>query len=223
MHAAMIQHLPLVRRVAGRIARRLPAHVQLDDLVSAGTEGLVNAARRFDPGKGVAFGAYAEIRIRGAVMDELRLHDFVPRSVRRRNRALEAARSQARQAGTSTSDEAVSLRLGVAPEELAGWLGDSQARLLSTEELDADALEDPAGFPADDRLELQERLHQLRTAVAALPQRLQLVLALYYVEELTLKEIGAALQVTESRACQLHAQAVSKIRARIEDAEARAA
>src|SRR5947209_5817221 len=89
MSAAVVTHLPLVRRVAGRIARRLPSHVQLDDLISAGTEGLIDAARKFDPSKGVAFGAYAEIRIRGAVMDELRQHDFVPRSLRRRRRVYE--------------------------------------------------------------------------------------------------------------------------------------
>lgn len=218
MTPLLADHLPLVRRVAGRIARRLPRHVQLDDLISAGTEGLVDAAQRFDPEKGVAFSAYAEIRIRGAVMDELRGHDFVPRSVRGRRRAYEQARAQAQRAGTSTTDEAIARRLGLSPGELSGWLDETQLKLVSADDLDGDELHDGAAG-ADERLASQQRLGQLRSAVRTLSERLQLVLALYYVEELTLKEIGATLGVTESRVCQLHGQAVSKIRAALAEEE----
>ena len=198
------QHLQLVKRVATRIARRLPRQVQLDDLLSAGHEGLLDAARRFDPRKGVAFGAYAEIRIRGAVMDELRTLDFAPRSLRRRHR--ERAQSLG---GLDAS------RFSSAANELA-------PHFVSTDEPDAQELPDPAAL-AEQQLEHRQELDELRAAVASLPERLQRVLALYYVEELTLKEIGAELGVTESRVCQLHGRAVSSIREAIEERQAEAA
>jgi RNA polymerase sigma factor for flagellar operon FliA len=210
--SAVVEHLSLVRKVAGRIARRLPSHVSLDDLVSAGTEGLLDAARKFDPTKGVAFGAYAEIRIRGAVMDELRQHDFVPRSLRRRRRALEQARLQAQRAGTDTSDAAVSARLGLKADQLASWLADGQVRFVSFDEPEATELPDEQQHSADEQVARLQQLACLRDALALLPARLQTVLSLYYVEDLTLKEIGAVMGVTESRVCQLHGQALKRIR-----------
>lgn len=213
--AAVVEHLPLVRRVAGRIARRLPAHVQLDDLMSAGTEGLLDAARKFDPAKGVAFGAYAEIRIRGAVMDELRQHDFAPRALRRRQRLFESARQQAKRAGCPTTDEALARRVGVAPEALAGWLAEGQLRMLSTDAPDAAELLDEREDVEAGAVRKQQ-LAALQKAIETLTPRLQIVLSLYYAEELTLKEIGQTMGVTESRVCQLHGQAVAGIRAALQ-------
>jgi RNA polymerase sigma factor for flagellar operon FliA len=214
MSAAVVQHLPLVRQVAGRIARRLPQHVSLDDLISAGTEGLLDAARKFDESKGVAFGAYAEIRIRGAVMDELRQHDYVPRSLRRRRRAYEAAQAQAQRAGTSTTDAAISARLGLTAEELPRWLADGQLSVISLDAPEAGEVPDE-GIGAEQRASTRQELGRLREQVAALPQRLQLVLSLYYVEDLTLREIGQVMGVTESRVCQLHTQALRRLREQI--------
>lgn len=209
------EHLHIVRRIALQVRRRVPSSVQLDDLISAGNEGLLDAARRFDASRGVEFGAYAEMRVRGAVLDELRRHDFVPRSLRRRQRELERAREQAAEAGTSTSDAAVCKRLGLQPEALAGWLEEGAVQRVSEEH--ADAVEDAAP-KADELLVDRERFIPLQRAVATLPERLQLVLSLYYVEEVTLKEIGAMLGVTESRVCQLHAEALKRMRATLSEA-----
>jgi len=216
MSSALQQHLPMVRRVARGVLRRVPRSVQLDDLVSAGAEGLVEAERRFDPSRGVPFEAYAELRVRGAVLDELRRHDFVPHTLRRRQRALENARAQAARAGVSTTDEAVCKRLGVDAAALPRWLYEGAMR-RAPEEL---AMELEDGAPrADESLFARERLVPLKSAVAALPERLQLVLSLYYVEEITLKEIGQVLGVTESRVCQLHTEAVKRLRAALEASE----
>jgi RNA polymerase sigma factor for flagellar operon FliA len=213
MSVAVADHLVLVKRVAGKIARRLPHHVVFDDLLSAGAEGLLDAARRFDPARGVSFGAYAAIRIRGAVMDELRHHDFLPRAVRRRQHQFEQAHLQARREGTSTSDAALGARLGVAGESLAGWRDDAQVTFVSVEEA-TDQVPDPRA-PADAQLDQHQRVHQVRRVLGTLPKRLQTLLSLYYLEGLTLRDIGALLGVTESRVCQLHGQALKQVRGRL--------
>ncbi len=209
------EHLPLVRRVAKKIARRLPSVVDLDDLVGAGTIGLMDAAQRFDAGRAETFPAYAEIRIRGAILDHLRAMDWLPRSVRARNRRLDEA------------DRKLKHTLGHAPDssELAGYLGVSArsvggvAGVVSVEDLREDGFDSFDGeTPTPNQaLELRERKQRLTAAIARLPLRTRQLLSLYYVEELTLKQIGMIFQITESRACQLHGQAIIKLRAELVD------
>jgi len=213
-------HLELVRRVAKKIARRLPSVVDIDDLVGAGTVGLMDAAQRFDPVKSGSFPGYAEIRIRGAILDHLRAMDWLPRSLRTKNRRVDDAERKLKSS------------LGRAPEanELAEFLGTSlrsiknagngAGAVVSVEDLREDGfdsfeMETPAPGSA---LESRERAQRLTAAVSRLPERSRQLLALYYVEELTLKQIGAMFGITESRACQLHGQAINKLRVELCDA-----
>lgn len=177
--ATVIQFLPLVERVAKRIARRLPRSVALDDLVGAGSLGLIDAVKRFDPARAPSFSAYAELRIRGAILDHLRALDWLPRSMRA-------------SVNRGESDAAV-----VSIDDRAGLGCDGFAASLPT----------PSTL-----LEQRELRTCLAAAIAALPARSRRVLALYYVDELTLKEVGAVLGVTESRVCQLHGEAVQRLK-----------
>jgi len=206
-------HMQLVRKVARRVARTLPRHVGVDDLVGAGALGLVDAARKYDPTRGIAFDAYASIRIRGAIMDQLRAFDFVPRKVRGRDDAIEKTRRAARRAGRPTTDDEVEVRLGIEPGRLRDWLAQGRPSFIAYDS----AAEDEQGLPCqkpavDEVVEEKEMIAAMRTAIASLSGKLQTVLSLYYVEGLTLREIGEVLGVTESRVCQMHGLAVSKLR-----------
>lgn len=173
--ATVTQYLPLVERVARRMARRLPCNIALDDLVGAGSLGLIDAVRRFDPARATSFTAYAELRIRGAILDHLRALDWLPRGVRASVKRGE-------------SDSAV-----VSVDDAAGLGFDGFA----------------ASQPSPRSLvEYRQRRASLAAAIASLPERARRVLGLYYVNDLTLREIGEVLGVTESRVCQLHAEAV---------------
>ena len=209
----------LVKRIAHHLTARLPSNVQLDDLVQAGMLGLLEAAGKFDGGRGASFETYAGIRIRGAMLDEVRRGDWAPRSVHRNaRRVAEAVRDVESHTGREAQDKDIAAAMGVTLEEYHRMLNDaSGARLFSFEALlEAEENTEPAG---DEEVaggfERQAFKGQLAKAIAALPERERLVLALYYDEELNLKEIGAVLGVSESRVSQIMRHSTLRLRARL--------
>ncbi len=219
------QHAPLVRRIAYHLMGRLPPSVDVGDLVQAGMMGLLEAARNFATDRSASFETYAGIRIRGAMLDELRRTDWTPRSVHRKAREVaEVVRKIENETGADAEGAEVMRRLGMSVEEYHQVLADvAGARLLSlTAPDDGDGGEGSALDIVDQTtLSPQERIERsgmraaLVKAVATLPEREQLVMSLYYEQELNLKEIGLVLGVTESRVCQIHGQALIRLRARM--------
>lgn len=219
------EHAGLVRKIAWHLKGRLPASVDLNDLIQVGMIGLLEAARNYVPTREVQFEAFAAIRIRGAMLDELRRTDWTPRSVYKRLReAMEAMRAVEADTGRQATEAEVAKRMGITAAEYGQIMSDaSRSRVLSLDEEGDDdegkrfdVGDDHAGTPAT-RLEEQGRRVALVEAIGALPEREQLLMSLYYDEELNLKEIGAVLGVTESRVCQLHGQALTRLRARLRD------
>ena len=216
------RHAELVRRIAHHLAARLPASVEVDDLVQAGMLGLIEAARNFDSDQGASFETYASIRIRGAMIDEIRKGDWTPRSVHRRTReAAEATRRIEQSTGRAATAAEIAEALGLAPEEYARLLEDAvsgQVLSLDSHVEDHGDVEIPAapGASPERGLQALQFRQALAEAIGQLPEREQLVLSLYYEQELNLKEIGAVLGVSESRVCQIHGQAVLRLRARLE-------
>lgn len=212
------QHLHLVHRVARRIARRLPRDVSLDDLVGAGTVGLLAALGRYDDTRADHFEYYAEVRIRGAILDELRAMDWLPRSVRRSvRRAAEAEHALTGRLGRPPSEREVTEHLGGAPRRLPVAMARVVVHLEDVREGGAEALPSVAECPTT-HLESGERRQELAAAIARLPLRDQQILSLYYVEELTMKQIGELMGITESRVCQLHTRLVERLRTFLFDA-----
>lgn len=215
------QHMPAVRRQALALQVKLPSGIDLDDLIQAGTLGLLDAMRRFDPNAGASFATFASQRIRGAMIDELRSRDWLPRSVRRQAREVDACVHRLEQRfGRPADEREIAAEMGISLAEYHQLLADTNnGHLLPFEEMVAERGEpeaDPAGVPSPFAAVLDgERREQLKKAIEALPEREKLLIALYYQEELNLKEIGAVLGVTESRVCQLHSQAVSRLRSRL--------
>ncbi len=216
------RYAPLVKRIAYHLAGRLPPSVQPGDLIQAGMIGLIEAARNYDPSHGASFETYAGIRIRGAMFDEVRKGDWAPRSVHRKARELAKAVNKVEgRKGSEARDHEIAEALGVSLDEYHQTLQDiSGHRILSIEDLAQDnesGGENIAGGEADpvEGLSAAETRHAVAEAIAGLPERERLVLSLYYDEELNLREIGAALGVTESRVCQIHSQALLRLRARL--------
>jgi RNA polymerase sigma factor for flagellar operon FliA len=209
----VLHYAPLVRQVAGRVGTRLPAHVELEDLLQAGVFGLIDAVDRFEPELGVLFEVYAAQRIRGAILDELRAQDWVPRLVRHQEHELVKARElvEARLQRRATAVE-LAAELGVGPAEVRSIL--NQIQLISMEALDewtAESLAAKGGDPVA-ILEAKEMSDQLSRCLARLPERDRTVLRLYYAEGLTLAQIGRRLDVTESRVSQLRSRALARLR-----------
>lgn len=220
-HSIIEQYYPLVRRQAFSLKVKLPAGVDVDDLIQAGVEGLLSCVDRFDPDSGVAFSTYAHQRIRGAMIDELRSRDWLPRSVRRNGRELEQTiRKLEQRLGRPPEEREISAELNMDLNEYHQLLLDTNNGLvLSYDEV---VFETPGNETNDDEDAEPEtqignaQLKQLLVeAIDMLPEREKLVMTLYYQEELNLKEIGAVLDVTESRVSQLHSQAIKRIRARV--------
>jgi RNA polymerase sigma factor FliA len=216
------EHATLVKRIAHHMMGRLPDSVQLNDLIQAGMIGLLEAARKYDGEKGASFETYAGIRIRGAMLDEIRRGDWAPRSVHRNSRRVsEAIQQIENEKGRDADDAEVAARLGMTPDEYHGILKDSAScRLFSYEEVLEGHEQGIDSFLSEDEnpsrnIERQHFQQQLADAIRGLPEREQLVLSLYYDEELNLKEIGAVLGVSESRVCQIHSQAAHRLRARL--------
>ena len=229
----LLEHLPIVRFLARRIHERLPQHVDIEDLVSAGVVGLMDAFSKFDPGKKVQFRSYAQFRIRGAILDSLRTLDWSPRELRRKGRAVEEAiRSLTAKLGRAPGETEVSAEMGLGLEEYQQLLGDLKGLEIGTlhmernEDSGEEELAYVPGHPEEDPLfrclrgELEDRLAD---GIAHLPDRERLVMTLYYYEEMTMREIGLALGVVESRVSQVHASAVVHLRVALRDLAARGA
>jgi RNA polymerase sigma factor for flagellar operon FliA len=223
----MIENLPIVRFIARRIHERLPQHVPIEDLYSAGVVGLLDAFSKFDPAKQVQFRSYAQFRIRGAILDNLRTLDWSPRELRRKGRAIESAiQFLTAQYGRAPHDLEIAAQLHIdlaAYQQLLGELKGLEIGTLHSERSEDSGEEELVYLPnrpEDDPLfrflhtEMRERLTE---AISDLPERERLVMTLYYYEETTMKEIGLILGVVESRISQIHASAVLHLRARLAD------
>jgi RNA polymerase sigma factor for flagellar operon FliA len=229
----LLEHLPIVRFLARRIHERLPQHVDIEDLVSAGVVGLMDAFAKFDATKKVQFRSYAQFRIRGAILDSLRTLDWSPRELRRKGRAVEEAiRVLTARMGHAPGEGEVAAEMALSLEEYQQLLGDLKGLEIGTlhmernEDSGEEELAYVPGRIEEDPLfrclrgELEERLAE---AIAALPDRERLVMSLYYYEEMTMREIGLALGVVESRVSQVHASAVVHLRTALKDLAARGA
>ena len=221
--ALIVRHTTLVKRIALHLSSRLPDRVLLDDLIQAGLLGLVEAAAKFDPEHGVSFEAFASARIRGAMWDEARRTDWTPRSVHRKSREVSAAMCEVQnRLGRPATDAEVADALGVDAESYATILNDAQSSRLLSLDAQWDEHDGPAMMPEDEaadpllRAQSDSLRDRLTAAIGCLPERDQLLLALYYNEELNLREIGRVLDVTESRVCQLHGRAVLRLRGILE-------
>ncbi|HLG01313.1 MAG TPA: RNA polymerase sigma factor WhiG [Acidimicrobiia bacterium] len=229
----ILHYSPLVKFVAGRVGVGLPQNVEQADLMSYGMFGLIDAIDKFDLDRGFKFETYAISRIKGAIIDELRAIDWVPRSIRAKARAIERAYSKLEnELKRSPTDEEVALELDVTVDELNETL--SRISLVGLVPLDemvgGDGDEGPSPtlgdtIPADQStepeasFEVDEMRHILGDAVTSMPERERLVLTLYYYEGMTLAEIGEVLGVTESRVCQIHTKSVLQLRARLTESE----
>lgn len=216
----IMAHLPKVKFIADRIAAKLPPSVERDDLYGAGVVGLIDAVERFDESRGIAFTTFAELRVRGAILDNLRSADWASRNVRRRGREIQAAYAHLeQQKGESVSEAEVAEYMKVPVEELRENLRDIRGLKISNlDERDeetglcvADLVPDNALSPLE-ALAGKENRTRLAAAIDQLPERERQVIALYYVEELTMKEIGDVLGVTESRVSQLRSQAIVRLK-----------
>jgi len=224
----ILTYAPLVKYVAGRLGSGLPAHVDDEDLVSYGLLGLMGAIERYEPERDVKFETYALARIKGAIIDELRALDWVPRSVRSRAREIERAIGELEaRLGRAPTDEEISAKLGIDQAELEESLTEiSRTSIAALDELWTvsaggdqialiDTIEDEQGPNPQTSLDQTEMREAIGEAIARLPEREKLVVTLYYYEELTLREIGEVLGVTESRVSQLHTKAILRLKARL--------
>jgi len=221
--ALLMEHLPTVRYVARRIHERLPQHVDLDDLVSAGVVGLIDAFSKFDRNKKVQFKSYAQFRIRGAILDSLRTLDWSPRELRRKGRAVEEAiRAVTQRVGRAPLEQEIAREMGLSLADYQQLLGDLKGleigslHIERSEDSGDEELAYVPGAPEEDPLfrclkgEMKQRLAD---AIDELPEKERMVLTLYYYEDLTMKEIGLTLGVVESRVSQIHSSAVARLRA----------
>jgi RNA polymerase sigma factor FliA len=227
----IVNYSPLVKYVAGRLGSGLPAHVEEADLVSYGLLGLMSAIDRYDPERDIKFETYAIARIRGSIIDELRTLDWVPSSVRSWAREIERAiRELETKLSRAPTDEEIAEKVGITTQELEDSLIDiSRTSIAALDELWStssegdqvsllDTLEDPESIKPAEALDENEMREALAEAIDRLPEREKLVITLYYYEELTLREIGEVLGVTESRVSQLHTKAILRLRSRLHGA-----
>lgn len=225
----IMDYAPLIRFVAQRIAARLPSNIDIDDLISAGVIGLMDAIEKYDPSRDNKFKTYAEFRIRGAILDELRSQDWVPRSVRDKAKKIERAYAELEQKlGRSVSDTEISESMGLGLDDYYDMVSKVKAvTLLSVDELTTphqndrksllECLENTNAKSPFKHLKSKAIRDVLMKNIDDLPEKQKLVLSLYYYEDLNLKEIGRILEVTESRVSQLHTQAVERLRHKLRD------
>ncbi len=217
------KYAPLVKRIAHHLLARLPSSILVDDLVQAGMIGLLEAARKYDSSKGASFETYAGIRIRGSIIDEVRRGDWTPRSVHRNGRRIsEAIQTIEARTGCDASDVSIAKEMGIGLDEYHKLLKDNvESKLFSVDEITRLDGEGPGEQLVDIDpgpsyiAEKSAFVDSLAEAIKTLPERERLVLALYYDEELNLKEIGQILEVSESRVSQIHSQAAHRLRSRL--------
>nr|WP_261592215.1 MULTISPECIES: RNA polymerase sigma factor FliA [unclassified Pseudoalteromonas] len=225
LHKVVERHASLVKKVACHMLARLPANIQLDDLIQSGMIGLIEATKNFDASKGASFETFAGIRIRGAMLDEIRRGDWAPRSVHRKSRMVAEAISELESAlNREPKDTEIAEKLDITLDEYHHILSDvNSSKVIGIEDLGVD--EDVIS-PADNDLSLDKPFNNVKNerfneslvaAINALPERDALVLSLYYNDEMNLKEIGQILDVSESRVSQIHGQAMIRLRAKIND------
>ncbi len=218
--ALVLQHAELVKRIAYHLAGRLPATVEVDDLIQAGMLGLLEAAANFATGRGASFETYAGIRIRGAMLDGLRKLDWAPRSVHRKARDVaNAIRELESELGQEARDTQIAAHMGLPLEDYHRIVQDAAGcQVSSLNDDDGGSIDsaDPAADPFRDLVDDGFRA-ALGQAIAGLPERERMVMSLYYDDELNLKEIGVLLEVSESRVCQIHGQALTRLKARLVD------
>jgi RNA polymerase sigma factor for flagellar operon FliA len=226
----VLAYSPLVKYVAGRMSSGLPAHVEEADLISYGLLGLISAIERFEPAREIRFETFAVTRIKGSIIDELRSLDWVPRSVRARAREIEQANAKLEhRLRRAPSDEEMAAELDLTLDELnESLVRISNSSVVALDELwtvsDSsgdqvsllDTIQDPKAADPSHEMDLTEMKDRLADAIARLPEREKLVIALYYYENLTLREIGEVLGVTESRVSQLHTKAVLRLKSRLQ-------
>ena len=225
----VLEHAPLIRYIVNRIAVRLPSHIDLDDLHNTGVIGLMDAIEKYDPGKNCKFKTYAEFRIKGAILDQLRSLDWVPRSVRQKGRKLERAYGEVEQRlGRSANEDEVADSLGLEIDKFHTLI--NQVRGISLVNLEevrgtssdgersgtfADVIEDVNSENPFATLKHMETKHVISDTIGSLPEKERLVISLYYYEDLNMKEIGNILGITESRVCQIHTKSVMRLRAKL--------
>jgi RNA polymerase sigma factor for flagellar operon FliA len=225
----VMRYVPLVKNIVLRMAAKLPIdHADKEDLINVGIIGLMSAIEKYDSTRNVQFDTYARFRIRGAVLDELRARDWVPRSTRSKESRLEEVFTELRQElGRSPDEKELADHLGISLEEYYSLLDEVKSvSIISKEDLPPDYLENyksdmmPEMVDNDNPLQCltnQEMMLGLKKAIDAMPQKEKLVLSLYYYEELTMKEIGKVMDLTESRICQIHVQATLRLRSVVKD------
>jgi RNA polymerase sigma factor for flagellar operon FliA len=218
----VVQYAPLVKRIAYHLMARMPPMVLVDDLIQAGMIGLLDASRNYDPTQGASFETYAGIRIRGAMLDELRRNDWAPKSVHRKVREVtEAIRKIENRTGRDARDQEVMQEMGLSQEEYFKILQDaSMFRMTNLEDVgvDEEAISEGLGSAQStpiEELEDDDFRNGLARSIAALPERERLIVTMYYDNELNLREIGTVLGVSESRTSQLLSQALLRLRARM--------
>jgi len=223
----ILQYAPTIKHLALRISMRLPSHIDLDDLINAGVIGLMDAIEKFDPKKGVRFETYAEFRIRGAILDELRAQDWVSRSVRQKaNQLSRTYASLEQKLGRAATDEEVMESLGIDREAFYKLLDRVRSislinweEITGREKVDGGTAETPADFRKSSDLFRDLNLRRVRqvlqNAIEGMPEKERIVVSLYYYADLNMKEIGEVLAITESRISQIHTKAVLRLRGKL--------
>lgn len=225
----VLEHAPLIRYIVNRIAVRLPSHIDLDDLHNTGVIGLMDAIDKFDPDKNCKFKTYAEFRIKGAILDQLRSLDWVPRSVRQKGRKLDRAYGEIEQRlGRQANEDEVADSLGLQLDKFHELINQVRGiSLINLEEIRgagadgertggfADIVEDVHSENPLSSIKLHEMKRVVADTISSLPEKERLVVSLYYYEDLNMKEIGSILGITESRVCQIHTKAVLRLRSKL--------
>ncbi len=217
----IVQYIYLTKYVIGRIKLNLPPNFAVEDITSFGVEGLINAVEKFSPDKGAHFETYAIMRIRGTIIDKIRSQDWMPRSTRKKIKDIkQAAETLKQQLGRAATNEEIAEYLGTNKEKIASTLAEDTSvgslydkKYSGTEGIELiDTIEDTNSVSPLERLEEKDVRNELQAALKKLPERERMVMVLYYHENMTLKAIGESIEVSESRVCQIHAQAIMKLR-----------